>query len=164
MSPDGMVVVVGTGYPYRYGYFDFHDNKMKEVASEFNMVLWDDLLMQWGTDYIKILNLTTNSVVFHRDGDDVKNLHLKNVHFAGTYLYIDNDSDKPVIDITNSQKVSSGWKLMPIQRVARDWILVDSHNPNRNQSCFSKNTINCPAGDNSELVYAPNGKYAGPWF
>ncbi|QNI13277.1 hypothetical protein [Mycobacterium kubicae] len=164
MSTDGMVVTVGNTFPYRYGYFDFRDAKIKEIASEFNLALWDNDLMEWGTDYIRVLDLTNNRVLFERTGDDVKNLHIKQVHFAGKYLYIDNDSDRPVIDITTWQKVSSGWKVMPIQRVSRDWILIDPKNPNRDQSCFSKEGQFCYVGQDSQLVFAPSGDYVGPWF
>lgn len=53
---------------------------------------------------------------------------------------------------------------MPIQRVSRDWILIDPKNPNRDQSCFSKEGQFCYVGQDSQLVFAPSGDYVGPWF
>lgn len=162
--PAGMIVIVGNDFPYKYGYFDFRDNLMKTPTAR-SGTMWGDTLTSWGGKYIEVRDLAQNKLLFERAGDDVEGLHIKNLYFAGKYLYIENDSDSPVIDITNSQKVSSGWVVRPTDRVGRDWMLVvKGHVTNDYTSCFGQDAGQYRCYEDGTLVYAPNGNYAGPWF
>ena len=81
-------------------------------------------------------------------------------------LYIVNSSDSPVIDVTNSQKVSTGWKVRPLELVGRDWMVVvkagNGTGPDSNCGAAGADSSDCDG--KLSLVYAPNGNYPGPWF
>ncbi len=115
--------------------------------------------------YIQVWDLSQNKLIFDLQGDQVAGLNVQSVNFAGKYLYIANDSDSPVIDITNQQKVSSKWVQRPTDLVSPDWMVVV---PGRSApaSCFQSDR---PSGvlqcnEHSMLAYAPGGKYTGRWF
>ncbi len=50
----------------------------------------------------------------------IRLLHVKHLYASGNDLQIDNDSGSPVIDITNSAKVASGWNVRPTDVINRD--------------------------------------------
>jgi hypothetical protein len=112
-----------------------------------------------------VRDIAENKLLFSRTGADVDGLHIKSLEFAGNYIYIDIDSDSPVIDITNSQKVSSSWKVRPTDLVNRDWVpLMSGHVTDKSGSCFQGRDGGYTCGDAGNLVHAPNGNYPGPWY
>lgn len=128
--------------------------------------VWGNRYLAVGNDYITVWDLVTSQVVFSRTGKDVEGLKIKSVDLAGNYLYINNDSDSPVIDLTTSQKVSSGWKMRPVEIISNDWILVGKGQVT--QACSPPRAVDelwlCGNEGRMQLVYAPNGQYPGPWF
>ena len=165
---DGFIAIVGHTWPYQYGYFDLRDNQLKTPAPS-GGAMWGHILTSYGDDFIEVRDVTQNKLIFERHGNEVRGLHIKHLYFAGKYLYIDNDSDKPVIDITTSQKVSSGWAVRPTDLINKDWMLIiKGHVTNDYGACFntgeldSRNSYGCY--EQGTLVHAPNGEYAGPWF
>ncbi|WP_142275610.1 hypothetical protein [Mycobacterium mantenii] len=165
--PDGFIAIVGHTWPYQYGYFDFRDNQLKTPAPS-GGVMWGHVLTSYGDDFIEVRDVTQNKLLFERHGDEVRGLHIKHLYFAGKYLYIDNDSDKPVIDITTSQKVSSGWNVRPVDLIDKNWMMIiKGHVTNDYSSCFgidSDDYLSYGCYEDGTLVYAPNGEYSGPWF
>lgn len=85
---------------------------------------------------------------------------------SGDYLYIANQRDSPVIDIHTRQKVSSGWKVRPLDFLGPSWVLVD-HRPNTTADCYEAFSVfNCGASDAQQVVLqkTDNGEYPGPWY
>ncbi|MCA2272420.1 hypothetical protein JF780_07735 [Mycobacterium intracellulare] len=148
----------------QYGYFNMSDNQLKTPFPTPGDI-WSNTFLALLDHALEVRDTTTNAVIFRREGPEFDGLHVKNAYIAGKYLYLANDSDSPVIDITNSQKVSSGWKVRPTDILNRDWILVN--NPDTTGaggSCFKADyTFTCNTA-NASLRYAPNGNYAGPWY
>jgi hypothetical protein len=174
---DGILVQGQRGFKY----FDFKYNKLIEhtgvgsVSPHFGV--WNNTLLYWeSADHeaasIEVRDIAENKVLFSRSASDLAGLGIGNILFAGKYLYMVNRSDSPVIDISNSQKVSSGWKVRPLQLIGRDWMGVVKDLDFDNQLtaggvCAGLGTPTqgpdiCARG--FSLVYAPNGKYPGPWF
>ncbi len=163
-----------------FRYLDLPSNKFIDFAEAHNAKLsvdvWSHVIADWvaGDDSatkIQVRDASDNKQLFLRQGADVAGLRIHEIFFAGKYLYITNESDNPVIDITNSQKVSSGWQVRPVQMVGRDWVGVvkksDLSELARSSPCGNLDTPGqgidlCASG--FSLVHAPNGNYSGPWF
>src|SRR5207248_845384 len=112
---------------------------------------------------IEVRDVRDNKLLFSRYGADVDGLHIRNLYLAGKYLYIENDSDSPVIDIATSQKVSSGWGVRPTDVINRDWLLtMKGHISNDYASCFGVGG-SYACYEQGTLVHAPGGNYGGPW-
>lgn len=148
----------------QYGYFNMLDNQLKAPIPPVGDI-WNDKFLGLLDHSLEVRNVSDNTVIFHREGPDFDGLHLKNAYIAGKYLYLKNNSDSPVIDMSNSQKVSSGWRVRPTDVINKDWILVNNHDDAGDAgSCFkSDNSFTCDASDVS-LRHAPNGNYGGPWY
>ena len=169
---DGIIVTIGDAWPNIYGYFDFKTNQLKQpIASGGDM--WGDILTSWSgknnigghQSFIEVRDMSENNLLFSRYGADFDGLHIKHLYFAGKYLYIENDSDSPVIDITNSAKVASGWNVRPTDVINRDWIFVlKGHVAGDTSACFGVDGHYGCSEDGGTLVYAPGGNYSGPWY
>lgn len=163
-----------------FRYLDLPSNKFIDFAEAHNAKIsvnvWNHVIADWvaGDDNatkIQVRDLSDDKQIFVREGADLAGLHIHQIFLAGKYLYIANESDDPVIDITNSQKVSSGWQVRPVQMVGRDWVgVVKKSNlselarssPCGNLDTPGQGTDLCASG--FSLVHAPNGNYPGPWF
>lgn len=162
-------------------FFDFTSSKLIDLydmnSDNHGFDMWDNTLLTLQTadhaaTFIEVRNLAENKVLFSRQAAELKGLNIRGALLAGKYLYIFNDSDNPVIDISTAQKISSGWKTRPVQRVGRDWIGVVKDLDFNDQLtaggvCEGLGTPSqgidmCARG--LSLVYAPNGDYPGPWF
>lgn len=150
---------------WQYYYFDMKDAQFKGPVMNYGD-FWGDYFLEFNRGdqpFIHVWDMAQNKIVFSLEGDKVTGLNIKNVYFAGKYLYIENDSDSPVIDITTSQKVSSGWRSRPTDVVDRDWLLtVAGHVSNDYASCLPGRVYRCY--EHATLVHAPDGNYGGPWF
>jgi hypothetical protein len=171
--PTGFILIAGKTFPYTFGYFNMQTRQF-ETPVPSGGVMWKDekLSASWarGRPSIEVWDAGQNKLMFSRYDNDVEGLHIKSVRLSGKYLYIENDADSPVIDITTSQKVSSGWNTRPTDFINRDWVLVlpGKQGPS---SCFQDSSptgysewrdFGCPR--DVTLVRAPDGQYAGPWF
>lgn len=173
--PDGFIVNTATLHDGHYdsGYFNLTDRQLKTPFPGGGDA-WAQKFLALGDHSLTIRSLMDNTVIFQRVGVEYDGLHISNAYIAGNYLYIANDSDSPVIDVTTSQKVSSDWKVRPTDAVGRDWVLVktENHASRSDASCFSTETATSRYDDNTltcnpsevTLRYAPGGKYDGPWF
>jgi hypothetical protein len=161
----GFMVEKGKYRDWQSFYFDMQDAQFKgPVTQEGNF--WGNNYIEYnrnGTPFIRVWDMNQNKVIFSLEGEQVIGLNIKNVYFAGNYLYIENDADSPVIDITTSQKVSSGWKVRPTDVIDRDWMLtVAGHVTNDYANCLHGRVYGCY--EQGTLVRSPNGHYGGPWF
>lgn len=148
----------------QYGYFNMADNQLRAPFPPRGDV-WSDKFLGLLEHSLEVRNVSDNTIIFRREGPDFDGLHLKNAYIAGKYLYLANNSDSPVIDMSNSQKVSSGWRVRPTDVINKDWILVNNRNDaGAAGSCFeSDNSFTCNTA-NVSLRRAPNGNYSGPWY
>lgn len=149
-------------------YFDFQSKTLTQLSgfrrghgegslwgrsiATFERILNKDM----GEGFLQVFDLAQNEVLFNKD--DISGLNIQQALFAGKYLYLSNGSDNPVIDITNSERVSAGWAVRPIQTVGRDWIAVVE---SAQGSCSVLTTC---ASQEVKLVFAPGGDYQGPWY
>ncbi|MGW4121735.1 hypothetical protein [Nocardia sp. NPDC004711] len=96
--------------------------------------------------------------------DDAAGLHLSHVYIAGSYLYIENTDDSPVIDLTTMAKVSSKWRLRPLDTIGGQWTLVSKgHVTNDYTDCFGTDTTFL-CYERGQLIRDTNGAYTGPWY
>lgn len=162
----GFTIYSTETFPYVYSYFDAVTNKLAGPVAKAG-VFWDNLRLSWGDEFIEVWNRDENRMVFSRYGEEVSGLNAESIYLAGNYLYIRNDSDSPVIDLTTSQKVSSGWKVRPTQRISGEWTLVvEGEVANDAAQCFPYREDVCYDDDEPSrtLVRSVDGQYPGPWF
>lgn len=174
------------GYPHGFGgspvdspdehyYFDMRDGQMKGPLPGGGIV-WGDMYFAYDDTDISVWDLKQNKSVFQRSGDEVSELNANAMYFSGKYLYIDNEKDKPVIDITTSKTVSSGWTVRPTDLILNDWVIVSDATSWDSGSCFGGLRtlghfyaqyfdLDASCTDSgTTLVRAPNGQYPGSWF
>ncbi len=167
--PHGFMAMRGTKEQWERMLFDTRTAQFQgPLPSEGQ--LWGNRMLRYhrtltdeDTTFIKVWDVNTGQVIFTREGADVSGLNIEDVYLAGNYLYIENDADSPVIDITTSDKVSSGWSVRPVDIVDDDWFMVvDGPVSNGYASCFDGLRYICY--EDGRLVHAPDGVLAGPWF
>ncbi|MGW5112838.1 hypothetical protein [Nocardia sp. NPDC004123] len=129
-----------------------------------------NLLLVWGrgTDpawnYLKVYDYSKKAFILQKSGDDAAGLHLSHVYIAGSYLYIENTDDSPVIDLTTMAKVSSKWRLRPLDTIGGQWTLVSKgHVTNDYTDCFGTDTTFL-CFERGQLIRDTNGAYTGPWY
>ncbi|MBS1696422.1 MAG: hypothetical protein JST91_29925 [Actinobacteria bacterium] len=151
---------------YEYYYFDMRDTQFKGPIPT-GGAFWGDTYTAYSfgqASFIAVWDMDKNEKIFSREGADVAGLNIEDLFFAGKYLYIANDSDSPVINITTGDKVSSNWQVRPTEVINRDWMLVvKGHVTNEYFNCFHEEGV-YGCYEDGTLVYAPNGQYDGPWF
>lgn len=126
---------------------------------------------------LKVLDIANNSVVLQRSREEWDGLRVKHTYLADKYLYLQNTSDSPVIDVTSGKVVSKGWSRRPSETVVKDWTLVlPAEVTNDYARCFDHNPHNAGypyqisddgygCGDTqATLVYSPGNTYPGPWY
>lgn len=152
-----------------YYYFDMRDGQFKGPIPS-GGIFWGNIYLAYNNGirrpFISIWDMDKGQEIFSREGKDVAGLNIESLYVAGNYLYIKNDSDSPVVDISTGQTVSSGWKVRPANVINRDWMLVvGGSTTNVAPSCFSYDgqLFSC-GSDKATLVHAPGGNYPGPWF
>ena len=115
---------------------------------------------------LKLIDITNGVVVFELSPEEVAAVDSYQYGNSGDYLYIANRSDSPVIDIRTRQKVSSGWKVRPMDFLGPSWVLVD-HRPNSTMDCYEGFTgFSCGSVDLQQvgLQRVDNRVYPGPWY
>ncbi|WP_067825008.1 hypothetical protein [Nocardia inohanensis] len=129
-----------------------------------------NLVMTWGKgsadadNYLNVYDIGKKDFVLRKSGADAAGLHLSHVYLAGHFLYIENTDDSPVIDLTTLGKVSTKWKLRPMDTVGGEWTLVSSgHVTNDYTDCFGTDA-KFLCYERGELVRSPGGVYGGPWY
>ena len=167
----GYVVDDNQRYPRVAQFFDTQTRQLKGPVATGNTTIWQNLRLAWnnglGQPFIEVWDKDQGELIFKRYDNDVAGLKPENVYLAGRYLYIKNESDSPVIDLTTGQKVSSGWKVRPTEQIDRDWVLVASGDASSDVvECFRERKFICRDDDEASLslVRAPNGQYSGPWY
>jgi hypothetical protein len=165
-SPRGFFAQRGTYAQWERVYFDLRSAQAKGPLPSDGQ-FWGNTYMAYNRGnedpFIRVWDLDTMQVTFERRGQDVLGLNIENVYLAGKYLYIANDADSPVIDLTTAEKVSSGWKTRPIEFIDDDWVMViDGHVTNDYATCFDQTTYYCY--EDATLAHAPGGNFPGPWF
>lgn len=142
--------------------------------------IWDPLL--WApyaataSPNLSVIDLETGETVLERTEEQTRGLGITGLRLSGDYLYVQNEEDSPVIDLTTGEQVSSGWRLRPTEPVSSDWMVVAPFEegswlmecfheralPNRTGGMYSLgDNFKCQQG--ATLVYSPEG-YDGPWF
>lgn len=125
----------------------------------------------------RVVDLASGRVVLSKTEEEWTGLGVERWYAANNYLYIENDDDSPVIDITTGQRVSSGWARRPTNRIGDKWTLVmQSPVTNNYAHCFSgRSHTGSPTGGmtalrdgfgcygQGTLVHSPQG-FPGPWF
>lgn len=172
--PDGFILTNTTTDPLTSAYYEMNDKQLKTQASfplaADKAYLFGNTLLSRVSHSMEVRDVVDDRVILHRDGADFDGLHIRWASVAGNYLYIANDSDNPVIDLTTSQKVSSGWRVRPTDVINQNWILVKNESSSNSGGTMSPCLANdgnyqltC-SNDDATLRYAPNGNYAGPWY
>lgn len=164
--PRGFTVYSTAEFPYVYDYFDGVTNTMSGPVAKTGL-FWGNLRLSWGDEHIEVWDKSENKMVFSRYGDEVSGLNAEDIYLAGNYLYIRNDSDSPVIDITSSQKVSSGWKVRPTDRISDEWtLIVEGDVGPDHAACFPGQENLCyeDSEQQRKLIRSENGEYPGPWY
>ena len=117
---------------------------------------------------LKLINMSTGAIEFELSADEMKTLDSYQFAAFGKYLYVVNQNDSPVLDITNRQRVSSGWKVRPSEWISPSWLLID-HRETFAQKCYEGfDSYGCTGigGTPEELTLTriEDGNYTGPFF
>lgn len=164
--PNGFLFDVDeTRHGVKSAMFDTDDNQVKVPFAAPGGDMWGNTYLAFEDHAMEVRDTETNTVTLRREGADYDGLHIESASVAGNYLYLQNDSDNPVIDITTTQKVSSGWTVRPTDVVNRDWLLILDGGPEAEDagSCFDGYELKCNA-EALTLQHAPGGKYSGAWY
>lgn len=117
-------------------------------------------------NFLVVFNTTTRKTVLSLDAARLSGLNIKSAQIAGDYLYLANDSDNPVIDVRTSQRVSQGWTVFPVARLADGWTYV--HGGMTGSDCFGVGTgfgTSCTVNTSADrIVRSASGDYQGPWY
>jgi len=120
--------------------------------------------------FLTIFDMAARKVVFSlSDARQLGSLGIAAANFGGDYLYLNNHSDNPVTDYRTSKSVSSGWKIMPVTRLAGGWVLLIAGGPAQagNEDCaVASYRVACHHAFTTDdyLGRDKNGDYAGPWY
>lgn len=163
--PNGFIVDVDeTRFGVQNAFFNTDDNQVKQPFAAGGGDMWGNTYLALEDHALEVRDAATNAVKLRREGADFDGLNIDKAYVAGDFLYLQNDSDNPVIDIETTRKVSSDWTVRPTDVVNRDWILVKETRAKSDgdASCFNGDELRC--GDDVSLRYAPDGRFAGPWY
>lgn len=124
-------------------------------------------LLMRSSDLLKVYDTESGEFLIERSGPDVVGLGIEYAYISGNYLYILNQDDSPIIDVTTSEKVSDGWARRPLDRIGSEWILVISGPVSNNyDTCFGddivENRNRC--SNDGQLVRKTDGMFRGPWY
>jgi hypothetical protein len=163
--PNGFVFYANQNNDGQHGFFNTEDNQLKAPFPS-SGDMWANSFLALQDHALEVRDVVTNAVTFRREGPDFDGHHITNAYLASKYLYLANDSDNPVIDITTTQKVSSGWTVRPTDVINKDWILINEQDPGDggDASCFEDDYTLACGSPKASLKYAPDGNYAGPWY
>ncbi|QGP90611.1 hypothetical protein GKZ92_23155 (plasmid) [Gordonia sp. 135] len=154
--------------------YDLNPNDASNPTTD--VKIWGDYAFL-ANQGLKVIELKTGRVLVSRTAEEWNGLGVDNWYAAGKYLYVENDDDSPVIDVTTGQQVSSGWAQRPGNLVGSKWTLVLGGPEKADDAqCFTGRT-NTPSvmwgmysladsygcDEAGTLVYSPDG-YEGPWF
>lgn len=182
LAADGFVIARESGSNGRYEHLFVNTREGRTYdagerqQSGKNAQVWEDYLVA-SEDGLEVVDLDTGEVVLSRSTDEWDRLGVKNVYTAGQYLYVQNDDDSPVIDLTTGEQVSAGWEQRPTNVISQDWTLVMPHPITNNYAqCYMERTqrpmllngiyslddvFGCY--EEGTLMHSPGG-YDGPWF
>ncbi|MEE6163808.1 MULTISPECIES: hypothetical protein [unclassified Mycolicibacterium] len=184
-TPRGFLLDVGPNRDVHY--FDMTKGALSDVVAPYLMVnsflhsrdqanyhdnpdymsqdIYGDNMLLTGSDtkkgdFITVINLAEGKPVFTLGQDKLAGLNIEGSHIAGKYLYLQNNSDSPVVDFTTGQVAHNGWSQVPLIQLADGWAIVLPAEPGQ------QNPI--PDGweaSHAHLARAEDGAaYAGPWF
>jgi hypothetical protein len=184
-TPRGFLLQSGPNSDVRY--FDMTKGALSDVVAPYLMVnsfmhskdqenyhnnpdymsqdIYGDNMLLAGSDskkgdFITVISLAEGKPLFTLGQDKLAGLNIEGSHIAGKYLYLQNESDSPVVDITTGQVAHNGWSLLPLIQLADGWVIVLP------AEAGQQNPI--PDGweaNHAHLARAEDGApYAGPWF
>jgi hypothetical protein len=128
----------------------------------------DGRLFLKGSKYLKMINIATGAVEFDLNEEEVHTLGSNSWQYShfGNYVYVRNDTDSPVLDITTKQEAHAGWRVRPSDLIGKSWILVD-HRDTASEVCYEGfDTLRCGQNDPEKITLQriDNGVYPGAWF
>ncbi|WP_301123526.1 hypothetical protein [Mycolicibacterium fortuitum] len=140
-----------------------------------NAFVWGEEILLIGPDedkgvYLKVWNRKDKKEVFSLAGPQLAGLKISGVGMGAGFLFLENDSDSPVIDLQTGQPVSSGWKLHPVAKLPDGWVVIkpSKQGDREGQFCISAYARGCPIGFSypagAYLARGADGDYTGPWF
>ncbi|MEZ0339267.1 hypothetical protein ACAG25_04705 [Mycobacterium sp. pV006] len=166
-TPAGFLMYHGGGDPSEPGVFLF-DMQTRKTSGPVAPYLADtssygDLLLLKGARdgaYLTVYDRKAEKEVFALDQQQIEGLKidLSNTYLGSNYLYVTNESDNPVIDLTTGQPVHSGWSLVPLSPLKEGWELIWPAGPGEALA---------PQGIYPDSLYAARGEsgdYDGPWY
>lgn len=118
--------------------------------------IWDNVALLTAnllsdTGYLKIYDLAAKKELFSLSGEELRGLTVGQAFVAGKYLYLDNESDDPVVDYTTRETASSGWSLRPAAKLADGWAVIDPG-------------LEADSNARPHLARGGTTDYDGPWF
>ncbi|MGE0220676.1 hypothetical protein [Mycolicibacterium sp.] len=141
----------------------FYPNILVDDDPELTPVINEGRLLLKGDKSLKVVDITNGATVFELGEAELEAVDSYQFATSGDYLYIANSSDSPVIDMRDRQKVSSGWRVRPLNTVGGSWVLVN-HRANDTRDCYEGIAVFDCESDEVTLEKFPDGKYPGPWF
>ncbi|WP_207841700.1 hypothetical protein [Williamsia soli] len=117
-----------------------------------------------GPESLKLYDIGSGLTLFGVEGADFAGI--ADYRFANyrNYLYIANDSDSPVIDVTTRKKLSDGWRIRPVQDVGDEWVLVQKGRMDTEQCFFASVPTSCTDQDGYTLQRVGSNGYQGPFY
>lgn len=120
-------------------------------------------------NHIVVFDMAAKKVLFSLDESKLAGLSISGARLGGHYLYLTNSSDNPVIDYETSQKVSSGWNLIPSAKLADGWVYIHSASPATagTEGCtIGSFGVSCSGPDTRQdrIARGATGDYDGPWY
>ncbi|RAV07839.1 hypothetical protein DQP55_20805 [Mycolicibacterium sp. GF69] len=160
-------------------YLDTDGKFWSDPTNAAQYVYGEQILLMGGDsdagEYITVFDMGSKQEKFKLDSQQIEGLKIENAYLADNFVYLQNESDNPVIDYRTKEAVSSGWNLRPVYALDDGWTWVvpghaaDSHSPHANGLCVNNYGTSCIRGaatsqDGEYLARAENGPYDGPWF
>lgn len=121
----------------------------------------DHLIMFGNLDdkgnYLTVLDLEKGEAVFTLNDEQLDGLGIDEAFVAGNYVYLEKESDSPVIDFRTGDVAAPSWSLLPTALLDDGWALVATEAADQRYPM--------PWGNDGYLARAADGKaYDGPWF
>lgn len=181
ISADGFSYYLDDYPTYTYFYVDTKTKKSHKLGSWQaggvpDVAVWGKYAYAAGGG-LSVTDLDTGKTLISRTKEEWDGLGVKHWYAAGPYLYLENEDDSPVIDVTTGKTVSRGWSRRPTNILGDEWTLVlPSPVTNDYVQCYM-NRYTTPSVmwgfyslddaygcyETGKLVHTPDG-YQGPWF
>lgn len=156
---------------WTFGYYSTVAHRRFEnvfIGSTPNVTAGDGRILLHTQKLLRLLNITTGEVEFELGPQELQTLDSYQFAYFGNYLYVRNNNDSPVLDMTTKQRVSSGWKVRPVGWLNPSWLIVDHRNTGVGQCYQSFGPYDCASTFVSDgdfaLTKVDGGNYPGPMF